>query len=311
MSANTSSLNLKSFKKVKFKRKNYGKFYDKEFYIDKNIPSWVEKGMGWRGGKHVCEILEREVNKNFVLILTTKKSEIVNSKYVFLNFEDFQNLGRDNFMHVWRDAGELTAHKFSTEKLGLHIASKEKSMTRKAAREVVSGIPGAIQKLPKSEKDDAASSIVKAVKSGDFSVEHLEFIVAASKQAHYNQALTNLENLVNENFKLENKDKKWESKYNKWFKSNYWIFGNEYKGLIDRTTVGLEEKVDLRFETVDGYQEIIELKTPNVEVLNYDKSHDTFYPTADLSKAFTQSMHYIHVMEREENSLNTQAEKKR
>lgn len=56
--------------------------------------------------------------------------------------------------------------------------------------------------------------------------------------------------------------------------------------------------------TSDNYLEIIEIKTPFQDaLLNYDKSHDSYYPSSRLSLVLGQVIRYIAELERSRDSI--------
>lgn len=50
-------------------------------------------------------------------------------------------------------------------------------------------------------------------------------------------------------------------------------------------------------ETTDGFIDLIELKRPDLELFDFDKSHNSYYPSRDLSKALGQCMNYLKVLD--------------
>lgn len=302
-------IDLKRFTKVSIKRKSYGKFSKRPIYVDKGAPQWLLKGGGFKAGKHLMELLESAISKDFVLILTDEKTRVVNGKYVFVNFYDYDKLAQSNFLSVYRDSGLATATAFR-KKLGLKdVGRLEKPITRSQAEELIQHIPQAVAKATKKTRDQFTEQVASILRQIDFKPDDIEHISAAGRQRYYRSALKKLEDKIKENFKKDNFKKRWENRFYKpWFRKNYWIFGTEYKRKLTRERISIDKLVDLRLETVDGYEEIIEIKPPNVEILKYDPSHKTFYPTEDLAKAITQSTYYIYEMELDELKLNLKAE---
>ena len=90
-----------------------------------------------------------------------------------------------------------------------------------------------------------------------------------------------------------------EAVFQEWFEENTWIFGKNYVQRIPKRTVGLESKADLIYISVDGFADLVELKKSVVSkpILLPDSSHRTFYPSAELSRALAQAMHYLQVIE--------------
>jgi len=90
-----------------------------------------------------------------------------------------------------------------------------------------------------------------------------------------------------------------ESVFQKWFEENTWIFGKNYVHRVSKRTVGLESRADLIYVSVDGFADLVELKKSVLPkpILLPDASHKTFYPSAELSRALAQAMHYLQVIQ--------------
>jgi hypothetical protein len=90
-----------------------------------------------------------------------------------------------------------------------------------------------------------------------------------------------------------------ETVFQKWFEENTWIFGKNYVQRVPKRTIGLESRADLIYISVDGFADLVELKKSVLlkPILLPDSSHKTFYPSAELSRALAQAMHYLQVIE--------------
>jgi hypothetical protein len=90
-----------------------------------------------------------------------------------------------------------------------------------------------------------------------------------------------------------------ETAFQVWFKHNTWIFGKHYVRRVSKRTIGLESQADLIYVSVDGFADLVELKKSVLTspLLLYDSSHNSFYPSSELSRALAQAMHYIQVIE--------------
>jgi len=90
-----------------------------------------------------------------------------------------------------------------------------------------------------------------------------------------------------------------EAVFQKWFEGNTWIFGKDYVHRVPKRTVGLESRADLIYVSVDGFADLVELKKSVLakSILLPDASHKTFYPSAELSRALAQAIHYLQVIE--------------
>lgn len=93
---------------------------------------------------------------------------------------------------------------------------------------------------------------------------------------------------------LETEDS--EQYYQEWCEENGWIFGNQYVLKDDERKISRNDTVDLLATSViSGFRDIIELKKPSFAVLNYDSSHDSYYFSAEVSKAIGQCHRYLDV----------------
>ncbi|WP_160165589.1 Shedu anti-phage system protein SduA domain-containing protein [Natronobacterium lacisalsi] len=88
-----------------------------------------------------------------------------------------------------------------------------------------------------------------------------------------------------------------EDEYQDFLEEHPWLFGNRYIEPTENREFTRDEEVDFCLETIDGYYDIFEIKRPGHEVMNYDSSHDTYYPSHRLSKAVAQTENYIKEIE--------------
>ncbi|WP_147441265.1 Shedu immune nuclease family protein, partial [Halorubrum sp. Atlit-26R] len=95
-----------------------------------------------------------------------------------------------------------------------------------------------------------------------------------------------------------------EQKYQKFLENNPWLFGHEYVQRLDIRELTRGDEVDFCMESVDGYYDIIEIKTPSKTVLVEDSSHDTHKASSELSGAIAQVEDYIHSIEMNEAQIN-------
>ena len=63
------------------------------------------------------------------------------------------------------------------------------------------------------------------------------------------------------------------------------VFGIDYKNhKKDKRKIALFSTADLIMESLDGFVDLIELKRPSAEIMKFDDSHTSYYPSTDLSK---------------------------
>lgn len=106
------------------------------------------------------------------------------------------------------------------------------------------------------------------------------------------RAMDELEKALNEN---DN-----EQFYQDWCEANSWIFGNQYIMKDRERSISRNDKVDfLTASVISGFRDIVELKKPSFNVLNYDSSHSSYYFSSEVSKAIGQCHRYLDVFAEE------------
>lgn len=86
-----------------------------------------------------------------------------------------------------------------------------------------------------------------------------------------------------------------------------WMFGSEYSELVDRRKFTTDEQQDFMVRrTADGCLEMIEIKTPlkGKALFIYDNSHETYYPSTEISKVLGQVTNYLEKLDGERNTIN-------
>ena len=147
-----------------------------------------------------------------------------------------------------------------------------------------------------SESDTIPSDLQDAFESGN--IKLLESISTSARIVQYRWALEKLKEMIS-------KTTTDEPAFQQLLEDNPWLFGSEYSQLIDKRSWTRDDRLDFMLRrTIDGYLEIIEIKTPiSAPLFNYDNSHDNYYSSAPLSKTIGQVMRYIEETERERNSI--------
>ncbi|MCK5613306.1 DUF4263 domain-containing protein [Candidatus Pacearchaeota archaeon] len=158
------------------------------------------------------------------------------------------------------------------------------------------------------EQDDIVEILLESLE--ELSLEDLP---AAFKYKKYKQEFDNLElllelekegNILSAIKKIPNLKNyiagQPEAIFQEWIERNIqWIFGVEYKTHKAKIReIALDCKADVVVESMDGFIDLIELKRPNYQILNLDTSHQSYYPTAALSKALGQCGHYLKEMDK-------------
>jgi hypothetical protein len=82
--------------------------------------------------------------------------------------------------------------------------------------------------------------------------------------------------------------------YQDWAEQHSWVFGSAWRGLDPVRTIAVGDTVDgLLPTTATGLRDILELKRPVDDPLQWDNSHRNFYWSAAASRAIGQSHRYL------------------
>lgn len=85
--------------------------------------------------------------------------------------------------------------------------------------------------------------------------------------------------------------------YQQWCEDHCWAFGNAYVVRDEVRAISTGDNLDLLLPNViAGYRDIVELKRPDKEVLNYDPAHKNHYFSAEVSKAIGQCHRYLDML---------------
>jgi len=88
-----------------------------------------------------------------------------------------------------------------------------------------------------------------------------------------------------------------EQVYQQWCEHHTWAFGNAYVMRDEVRNISISDRIDVLLPTViSGYRDIVELKRPDMIVLNYDDQHRNFFFSADVSQAIGQCHRYLDVL---------------
>ena len=186
--------------------------------------------------------------------------------------------------------GHIPLNEEATDKLFKYLLSKDKFS--EIAHTTFYTVVESIAPLDKQAIEQLANLIRRAVRNKQIvNVLPSDVVTNFSAVVHqirYKKAITELETMLG----AKHNEKEYES----WFLENHWIFGTEYLQTED-VKIGWRTSGDIILTSVDGYQDIVELKLPTEEVLLRDDSHDNWYPSAGLSKAISQATKYIQESE--------------
>ena len=137
--------------------------------------------------------------------------------------------------------------------------------------------------------------ITELVEGGLVAEEVLTGLGVASQHFRHKKAIQELEALLDEGAS--------ELDCQQWFEGHPWVFGIEYVEHVSARRIGLHEITDVLLKTVDGYLDIFELKRPDTQVLNHDRSRDNYYFSQEVSSAISQCANYMKTVEENRHLL--------
>ena len=95
-----------------------------------------------------------------------------------------------------------------------------------------------------------------------------------------------------------------EHNWQAWFEDNSWVLGTDFVKLLDERVIDTSNISDFLVQSYDGFLDIVEIKRPEGSLKFWQPTldHGNYIPHSDLIKAITQSLIYIHEVEREADS---------
>lgn len=151
------------------------------------------------------------------------------------------------------------------------------------------------------DTSDVAKALISVLENDEI-IEHIDAIDFSDNLAFAFRNSIKIKSLIKAmdelEAALETEDS--EQYYQDWCESNGWIFGNQYVMKDQERRISRNDNVDLLVTSViSGFRDIIELKKPTFTVLNYDTSHESYYFSAEVSKAVGQCHRYLDVFSEE------------
>lgn len=178
--------------------------------------------------------------------------------------------------------------------LKAHIAVKDESEGNFLLIKINDGTAQLADHDPQSVANALASvlsqsEIIAHLKNTDITDELANALKGSIRLKDMRSAVSQLRNHLNNQ---ENDEKV----YQKWCEEYPWAFGNSYVVNDDVRAISPHDHLDLMLSNViAGFRDVIELKRPNMEVLNYDNSHRNYYFSSEVSKAIGQCHRYLDI----------------
>ncbi len=302
--------------KIEINNNNYSKVKDIPLYITEKLKTDLEniksdryenqykalEKVGFRGGKHLLELLRNQIGSKVIVILSNDKTEI-NGDEVTINYNDYRKIGSGSFFAVYRQTGLETATSFLLKKLPSIAPALSTTVTRAETEKVIKSLPVST-KLTSKTQNLLLENIAKIIKESKIdrrklTADNLKEITAASNQAFYKNTLDEFRKRLTKTYP----ETKGKSSWQRWIYQHKWLFGVGYLEPMEKQKIGFDEIPDYLFPTVDGFLDILEIKVPHKsKIILQDQDHKhSYYWDGIIAKAIGQVTNYLHVLE--ENQL--------
>jgi hypothetical protein len=132
--------------------------------------------------------------------------------------------------------------------------------------------------------------IVKHLDGADLSDNLVDSLRSAIRLREMQSAVTDLRERLN-------RGETDEQIYQDWCQSHSWAFGSAYVVNDEVRNISASDNLDLLLPTViAGYRDLVELKRPDMNVLQYDRAHRNYYWSSEVSRAIGQCHRYLDVL---------------
>lgn len=245
------------------------------------------------------EIIEQQILKDGTFVKKVAQTVIVDHKtqgrrVESLTFDEFRKAKKNE---PWPEAAtsRITLdHEAVRKLLNYLLAHKELLKLQRSSFYTLLTGTHELSELDPSELSALVALVQAAAEQGKLAEiikpEALQNINAAIHQARYKSAIDQLSQMLANPVLTEDN-------YKKWFLEHHWVFGTDYLGPEDGTKIGWASKGDIVLRSVDGYQDLVELKLPTAEVLKHDRSHKNWFPSTEVSMALAQVIKYFQETE--------------
>lgn len=285
-----------------------GKLIKKLVFKDtsKKPSGFSQSGYGFRGALKPIFFLLRDTFAEIDEIIIATHASSIKGKKIYFNKKEYDSMVTTLGM-IYKENSNRLSHSALVELA--NIFPRKFKVDSKAARYV----PGTLNQIL------SRKGVVSQLSTDDISklVEVLPPLMERSAKAKSGllsqirftdlrdkSNKLELKNIIDRYDKLLKRKAQKESDWQEFFKKNLLFFNSSYVGLIDRTNISLDYRIP-DFLLIDQFQfvDVFEIKKPDAPCLNYDKSHDNYYWSAEASKAIAQTEKYIFELESHANNF--------
>tara|TARA_R110002051_G_scaffold26962_2_gene65144 strand:+ start:4890 stop:5933 length:1044 start_codon:yes stop_codon:yes gene_type:complete len=191
----------------------------------------------------------------------------------------------------------------SVEKLKAAIANFEALLDQETNQEyLLVPVGNGSLNIGRAEKQSAVRALLAALTDPQilttFDSGELDHEILRALQGRVR--IAEMEKATNELSLMLEADEQAEQMYQQWFNEHFWVMGNAYVAKDEVRSISKSDQVDLLLKcTSSGKRDIVELKKPNMAVLNYDATHRNYYFSSHTSQAIGQCQRYLEVFTEE------------
>lgn len=277
----------------------------KETDEGEKIPKILSKDGSFSGGKNLLDILSGKFGEDkFLLKISNiqKEAKLRKTKHlthVILPVKDLKKLKQD----IWNEGADIKndlANKLLAKNFPKSFGTTTSLYKAGAIERVVPedcnislslGDKDRIRKLYSKAIVHGLST--KSVSSKEIAQEKAIFLLS-TLEAYADD----LEKRIKKSVSKKTKD---EADWQSYIKEHITNLKEEYIQKIEKLNIGGIDRnsiPDFILLTQDNFLDVLEIKTPNTPLVTYDKQHDNYYFSGDVSKSIAQAEKYIEQVSR-------------
>jgi hypothetical protein len=274
-------------KYVVVKNKGYGNaLKDTKIYYEGKKPKGLGKDGSISFGKHILEALKRTLGDKFRWIITAEEDSIKLERNIYRVRTSQRTLKRmgGSLWDRTRDIKNDTVANFFSISYPTHFTQDETPV-------YVSGtlshmLDGKILPRLSSEDRDAMNKFLPEFIASE-SLNAVNLLKATTQIKTLKQLATDLEKALNSTYN--------EGWWQIYIKKNILVIQQGYISAVDKMNVAIggTKFPDFALVTHDNYLDILEIKKPNTQLLNYDASRKNYFWNPEMAKAIIQTENYI------------------
>jgi len=274
------------------------------------IPKIISKDGAFSGGKNLLDILSAKFGDDGYVVKisnTQKESSLkrVSRKYIItLLVKDIKRLKKD----IWDESSgvkndlvnKLLARnfpKYFSSTIFLYKAGTIERVVPEDCNIALSlGDKDRVRKL-------YSRAIVQGLASKNVTSKDIAQEKAIFQLSTLEAYADDLERRIKKSVLTKNKD---EAEWQSYIREHITNFKEEYLQKIEKLNVGTINRnsiPDFFLLTQDNFLDVLEIKTPNTLLVSYDKHHDNYYLSAEVSRAIAQAEKYIEQVSRKSEEI--------